>query len=143
MFANSAIAKAAAALANMESPNTSHAMLVNTPVPLPATTPIKGKAKAGPTPQPVRAKCKGSVTSSPVKPVSAKAGPSAASASSSSLPQSRSLDHAATVDAITDLRIEANAETSLLYSHAVGLAELCAKETAITGIPFGRFAAPC
>ncbi len=140
MFANDVIAKAAAALANTESPNASRAASVNTPAPPPAVTPSKGKARASPTPRPVRAKGKVSATSSPVKPVSVKAGPSAASASSSSLPQPRSLDRAAIADAIADFRIEANTETSLLYSCTVGLARIHAKETAFTGLPFGRFA---
>ncbi len=142
MFANDTIAKAAAALANTESPNTSLATSVNTPAPSPAVTPSKGKARAGPTPHPTRAKGKVSAASSPVKLVSAEASPSAASASSSSLPQLRSLDRAAIVDVIADFRIEANTETSLLYSCTVRLAEIHAKETAITGLPFGRFAPP-
>ncbi len=50
MFANSAITKAAAMLANIESPNTSHARSVNTPMPLPAITPNKGKGKGSLTP---------------------------------------------------------------------------------------------
>ncbi len=141
IFANGAITKAAAALANIKSANTLCTALVNTPVPSPAATPSKGKARAGPTPQPIHTKGRGSATSSPVKPASAKAGPSAASASSSSHPQSCSLDCAAIADAIADLRIEANIE-SLLYSPAVGLAELHTKETTITGLPFGRFALP-
>ncbi len=67
-----------------------------------------------------------------------KAGPSAASAASSL----RSLDCAAIADVIADLRIKAKTETSLLYLRAVGLAKLRTKETAITGLPFGRFAPP-
>ncbi len=50
MFANDTITKAAAALANTESPNASCAVSVATPVPSPAVTPSKGKARAGPTP---------------------------------------------------------------------------------------------
>ncbi len=50
IFANGAITKAAAVLANVESPNISRAVLVNMPVPLPAVTPKKGKGKAGPAP---------------------------------------------------------------------------------------------
>ncbi len=51
MFANDAIAKAAATLANAKSPNASHAASVKTPAPSPAVTPSKGKARAGPTPR--------------------------------------------------------------------------------------------
>lgn len=50
MFANGAITKAAATLAKIESPNTSHAGSVNTPMPLPAVTPNKGKGKGSLTP---------------------------------------------------------------------------------------------
>lgn len=46
------------------------------------------------------------------------------------------------MEAIAELHIKANMETSLLYPCTVGLAQLHAKETTITGLPFGRFSPP-
>ncbi len=70
----------------------------------------------------------------------ASASPTAASVSSSLCPLSCLLDCATIAEVIAELLIEANMETSLLYSCTVGLAELRAKETTITSLPFGHFA---